>query len=236
MENNNITRQALSTLNIDFSKVSLATKKRSASETSEETYAILKTMYTNFSGLSPRDDSKEHNRDFQTVTELVYTYFLLNEVLLGKVVGDKDNLEENIYFETVLQNLSVRLTLGLISMSSEESIGKVDLEGDKKSIIESARGIFKERLKLLTGFQEVALSEKLEFFIKPQLSNIEPKEIAPVPGLKRPERPHLELSVAVALSKLKHLFATSPTWYWRTIAFSVLTGLVVFWFQLIFIL
>ena len=228
VENNNPTRQTLLPLNLDFSKVSLAVKRQSPSEASKETYEILKTIYSYFSSLSTKDGSKEISQDFQTATELVLAYLLLNEVLLGKVVGDKENLEESIILESVLQNLSVEDNFRVNIDELRDSINKVGLESDKKSVIEHTRELFKEQLKRLTGFEEITQGERqFEFFIKPQLPIAEPKEIETVSELKRQKRLQLHISTA-ALSKLKHFLVTGPLWYWFTITFSVLIGVVIF--------
>ena len=152
---NSPTAQTLSplNLNLNFSKVSSAIKKRSPSETSKETYEILKTTYSYFSDLKPREGSKESLQDFATATELVLAYLRLNELLLAKVVGDKENLEENIYLESVLQTLSVEANFKVNVGALRDSIDKIDIESDKKSVIEQARSLFKEQLKQVTGFE-----------------------------------------------------------------------------------
>ena len=49
--------------------------------------------------------------------------------------------------------------------------------------------------------------EPLEFFIKGQLPAAEPKILETAPGLKRRERPRLDI-LAADLSKLKHFLVT----------------------------
>jgi hypothetical protein len=238
-ENNSFIKQALSSLNLNFSKVSLAVKSQSFNETSSETYEILKTVYNYFSGLSPKDGATEKNRDFQTAKELILAYLLLNEVLLSKVVGDKENLEENIFLEIAVQKLSVEANFRVNVVVLRELIEKVGFESDKKRSIENVRNLFKEQLKPLVGLKEIpAVEKQLEFFIKGQIPAEEPKILETVPEkpkiLEPVSKPRRQIKLQVhfptaAFLKLRHFLVTGTAlWYWFTIAFSLLIGLAVF--------
>ena len=71
---------------------------------------------------------------------------MLNDFLLGIVVGDKDNMEENSQLEIVLQNLATEANFKVDIDDLKDCINKMGLNGDKESVIKRCRGIFKEQL------------------------------------------------------------------------------------------
>lgn len=226
-EMNNSARQTISPLNLNFQKVSSAIKKQSSEDTSRETYEILKTIFGYFSRLYRNCDSKECFRDFQNANELVLAYLLLNELLLGKVVGDKEDIGEILQLESALQNLSIDANFKINIEELKVCIGRIGLESDNKSNIKQTRDLFKKQLIQLTE-QIVPKEEPLEIFIKEQLPTAKSEKLEIVPELKKKKRPRYPISVTPVLSKLKHFLAAGPLWYWFTISFSIIIGLVVF--------
>jgi hypothetical protein len=136
-------------LNLDFSKVFLAIKSRIPEETAKETYNILEAVYVYFNGLNLDDDIKESLANFQNAKDVILAYFLLNDLLLGMVVGDKENKDEKGQLETVLQNLSNKSNFRVNAEGLRGSIDKTGFESDMESVIEDSRKIFKEQLKQL---------------------------------------------------------------------------------------
>ena len=147
--NFSFTGQTIASLSLDFSKVSSAIKRQIPKETSKEAYNILKAIYGYFRGLSLRDDFKESVPNFQNANSVILAYLALNDLLLGKVVGDKENKKENSQLETVLQNLDNETNFKVNIDELKGSIDKMGLETDKESVIEVSRGIFKKQLKQL---------------------------------------------------------------------------------------
>ena len=147
-KNLSFTGQTIPPLNLDFSKVSSALKMQIPKETSKEAYNILKSTYGYFSGLSVNDEFKENHPNFHDAKAVILAYYTLNDVLLGKVVGDKENKKENSQLEVVLQNLANDINFKVNIAELMGSIDKMGLETDK-SVIENSRGIFKEQLKQL---------------------------------------------------------------------------------------
>jgi hypothetical protein len=147
-ENLNFTGQTLPPLNLDFSKIVSAVKTQEPNEASKEAFNILKATYEYFNGLNPDEDIKENPPNFQTVKMLISAYFLLNDLLLGKFVGDKENSRETGELETALQNLA-EANFKVDVEELKRSIDNISLEGDKQTLIEDARAAFKEPLKQL---------------------------------------------------------------------------------------
>ena len=140
------TGQTLPPFNLEFSRINSAIKSQIAKDTSKEALNILEAMYRYFNSLSLDDDFKESRPNFQIAKDVVLAYFMLNDLLLGMVVGDKENKEENSQFEIVLQNLAAEANFKVDTDELKGLINKIGLDGDKGSVIKSSRGIFKEYL------------------------------------------------------------------------------------------
>ena len=69
----------------------------------------------------------------------------MNYILLGKVVGEKENDREFHQLEGVLQNLANTTNFRVNIEALKASIGKVVPESDSESIIYNSREIFKEQ-------------------------------------------------------------------------------------------
>ena len=145
--------QTTASFNLDFSSITSAVKRQVAKETSKEAYIILKTIYEYFKNLSLEDEIKDNHPNFENSKALISAYYTLNDLLLGKVVGDKENKKENEYLEENLQNLGSGTNVKVNAEELLGSISKMGLDVDKESVIEASRGIFKEQLKSLDTSQ-----------------------------------------------------------------------------------
>jgi hypothetical protein len=147
-ENLKFTGQTLPPLNLDFSRIVPAVKTQVPNEASNEAFNILKATYEYFNGLNPDEGVKENPPNFQTVKTLILAYFLLNDLLFGKLVGDKEMTIETSELETALQSLA-EANFKVDVEELKRSIDKINLEGDRQALIEDSRAIFKEQLKQL---------------------------------------------------------------------------------------
>jgi hypothetical protein len=147
-ENLNFTGQTLPPLNLDFSRIASAVKTQGPTEASKEAFNILKATYEYFNGLNPDEGIKENPPSFQTAKTLILAYFLLNDLLFGKFVGDKENSRETSELETALQNLA-EANFKVDVEELKRSIDKIGLEDDKQTLIDDSRAVFKEQLKQL---------------------------------------------------------------------------------------
>jgi len=142
----NFTGQTLPPLTLDFSKIASAVKTQVPNETSKEAFNILKAIHEYFNSLNPDEDIKENSPSFQTTKTLISAYFLLNDLLLGKFVGDKENSRETSELETALQNLA-KANFKVDVEELKRGIDAISLEYDKQTLVEDNRAIFKEQLK-----------------------------------------------------------------------------------------
>src|SRR5665647_758589 len=89
-------------LNLDFTNVSATIKRRNAEETSKGAYGILKFVYEYFDGLNPEDYQKNDSPNIPNAKNSILAYYMLNDVLFGKVVGEVDSEKERLALEGVL--------------------------------------------------------------------------------------------------------------------------------------
>lgn len=145
-DNLNFTGQILPPLILDYGKIEPAVRKQEPKEASAEAFSLLKATYDYFDGLSPDLDINDSPPTLQTVKNLIYAYFLLNDLLLGKAVGEKDNSKETATLETTLKKL-FEANFNLDFTDLKNSIDTADIQNDKRSLIDNCRTAFKEHLR-----------------------------------------------------------------------------------------
>jgi hypothetical protein len=147
-ENLNFTGQTLPPLNLNCQKIADSVKTHLPKEASKEAFSILKAAYTYFNSLNPEAATQETQPSIQTAKTLMQGYFMLNDLLLAKCVGEADSTRETGELEAALQSLAE----ANFKVNVEElkvSIDRVGLESDKQTLIEDSRAIYKEQLKQL---------------------------------------------------------------------------------------
>jgi hypothetical protein len=140
------TGETIPSLNLNFLKILSAIAYHSPIQTSKEAYDILKIVYDYFDSLSFDDDIKESTPNFLSTKAIILSYYTLNDILLGKTGGDKENKKEILQLENFLQILANE---GIFKSNSEAlfaSINKLNLENDLENLIDNTRNIFKEEL------------------------------------------------------------------------------------------
>ena len=159
------TAQTLPSLNLDVSKINSAIKTQIPKETSNQAFSILKATYEYFSGLGVDDEFKMNHPNTQDAKDEISAYFILNDLLLGKVVGDKDNKEENSQLESILQNLYAETNFKVNTEDLKGAINKIDVDSNRQNVIDRSREIFKQQLKQQLKPKEASLATT-EFSLK----------------------------------------------------------------------
>ncbi len=143
--------RSMPSLNLDFQKLASAVKSRAPMETSKEVSDLLKNLFEYFGGLNLNDDYIEKVPNFQSSRATIEAYYTLNDLMLGKIVGDKDKKTESQQLENILQTLTTwsafRIKTGEL-VESIENINRLDSENDSDNNIENIRQIFKKHLNL----------------------------------------------------------------------------------------
>jgi hypothetical protein len=136
-------------LNLDFANVSSAIKRRNVEETSREAYGILKSVYEYFDGLKPLDYLKDDSVNVPIAKNLILTYYMLNDVLFGKVVGEEDNEKEILALEGVLLDLAIGSNVKFNIEELKSGIIRLGAKVDCDRVFNDIRVSFKEKLSLL---------------------------------------------------------------------------------------
>ncbi|MCW3994845.1 MAG: hypothetical protein NWE98_01685 [Candidatus Bathyarchaeota archaeon] len=135
--------------NLDFSQVHAAIKEQEPKETTKETLSVLNSIYGYFNGLSPEDDIAETHPNFKDTKAVISAYYMLNDLLLGRVVGERDSKNESAALETTLMGLASETKF---KMNVDELKGYFDnvLAGsDFEGVVEEVREVFRGQLKQL---------------------------------------------------------------------------------------
>ncbi len=139
--------KTLPPLSLDFSGISGAIERQTPKETSKEAFDILKSIYGYFSDLKPEEDITETHPNFKNAKDAIFAYYTLNDLLLGKIAGEKDSEKESIALDAVLQSLAKESNVKVNFQELIDSIERISLDVDRKTVIEDSREIFKEQLK-----------------------------------------------------------------------------------------
>ncbi len=142
----NFKGQTMTPLNLEFAKVSAAIKRQVPKETSKEAYNILKSIYEYFNSLKPDNDLTDTNLNAQNVKAVISAYYMLNDLLFGKVIGEKDNKKESLALESVLLTLANE---SIVKVNVEElnaGMDRLGVDVDSKGVIGETREIFKKHL------------------------------------------------------------------------------------------
>jgi hypothetical protein len=132
---------------LDFTKLSSAIKERQLEETSKETYRILRLLYDFFSGLATANESLEQvHPNYSDVKTTILAYYLLNDIILGMMVGDRVVQEIDV-LRVMLGDLSKNTGLKINIDAVKETIDKVGVEQKKESVIEESRAMFRKQLE-----------------------------------------------------------------------------------------
>src|SRR5665647_3092912 len=138
--NKNFTLQTMPPLNLDFLKISSAINSQNLQKTSKETYNILKTIFEYFNDLSIDDDFKDSVPNFQSAKAIILAYYTLNDLLLGKLVGDKENKKESHQLESALEILSNNTSFKVNIEELRVNIENLTPDNDLEGVIDNARG------------------------------------------------------------------------------------------------
>jgi hypothetical protein len=138
--------QSIPPLNLGFEKISLAIKQQITADISKEAYNILKVIYCYYDNLSLDDDLPESVPNFPSTKAIILSYYTLNDLLLGRVVGDKESKKEPPQLERFLQTLAEGTFFKVNFREIMDIIDEVKLEDDLEQKIDDCRVIFKEQL------------------------------------------------------------------------------------------
>jgi hypothetical protein len=143
------TGQSMPPMNVDFLKISSAIRLQVSEEASSESYKIIGAIKSYFGSLSLDDDFEQSVPNFRSARAIIFSYYKLNNILLGKVIGEKVNYKEKRELENVLEILANSINFRVNIDGLKESVDKEIQENYLESYVEANRKIFKEQFLLL---------------------------------------------------------------------------------------
>ncbi len=156
--NFSFTGKSIPSLKVNYTKISSALKSKNSEETSKEAFNILKVIRSYFDNLSLDDDFKDHVPNFLIAKAIILSYFMLNELLLDKVVGEAENNQKIHQLERYLQILADKSNFKVNMEELKISIDKVIPQNDFEGHIQSSRKIFKDQFLSLAFMEKFKLT------------------------------------------------------------------------------
>jgi len=142
--------QKIGTINLEFTKLSLAIKERLPEEISKESYSILRSLYEYFSGLTSKNEFLEQiHPNYHDAKTTILLYYTLNDIILGTIVGDQEIGKESNELVMMLGDLSKGTDLKINVEAIKDIINKLGMEKGEESVIEESRAVFRQQLKEL---------------------------------------------------------------------------------------
>lgn len=143
-----LTDQKMKTIELDFTKLSLAIKERLPEEISKETYNLLRLLHDYFRGLDSEDESlKEIHPNYYDAKTTIQAHYLLNDIILGTILEDEEIGKEHNELLITLEGLSKGTGLKININAIKDVIAKLGVEKGKESVIEKSRAVFRQQLK-----------------------------------------------------------------------------------------
>ncbi len=183
------TQQTLALLNLDFSKVTDAIKRQMPEEASKETFNVLNSIYRYFDSLKVEEDLEAFHPNIKDTKAAILACYTLNDLFLGKIVGEKDNQKEIQALEITLQTLSKDTNFKVTYQDLKTNLDRMESDAEIEGIIESSREILKEQLRNIDRpVKEVTNVQSLP---EPSISSSEttPFIIQEIPISPKPQEP-----------------------------------------------
>jgi hypothetical protein len=137
-------------LELDLGKLKVAIKERLPEEIIEETNNLLRLFYANIRSLSSKNAFlKQIHPNYDDVKITIRACYLLNDIILAKVVGEKEIVKERNELEMILRELSEEVKLKIDVAAIQLAITKLGEDNNREGKIEEIRSMLRQQLKEL---------------------------------------------------------------------------------------
>jgi len=142
-----LTQQTLAPLNLDFSNITDTIKSQAPEKASREIFDLLNSIYGYFDNLELKEEPEKEHPNIADAKAAILASYALNDLFLGKIVGEKDDQKESQVLDITLQNLAKDTNFKINYQDLKVDLDKIDSYAESENIIESIREIFKEQLR-----------------------------------------------------------------------------------------
>jgi len=143
-----LTDQKMKTIELDFTKLSLAIKERLPEEISKETYNLLRLLHDYFRGLDSEDESlKEIHPNYYDAKTTIQAHYLLNDIVLGTILEDEEIGKEHNELLITLEDLSKVTGLKININAIKNVITKLGVGKEKEKVVNESRAVFRKQLE-----------------------------------------------------------------------------------------
>lgn len=140
--------QKMETIELNFTKLSLAIKERIPEEISKETYNLLKLLHDYFAELDSENESlNEIHPNYSDARIIIQAHYLLNDIILGTLVGDEEIDKEHNELLITLEDLSKGTGLKININSIKNVIAKLGVDKEKERVVKESRAVFRKQLE-----------------------------------------------------------------------------------------
>jgi hypothetical protein len=140
----------ISFVDLDFSKLSMAIKERVHEEVSKEIFSLLKLMYDYFvTEQSENQTLKGINQNDFDLKIAIQAYYILNDIVLGSVIGDEELVEEQEELLLTLEDLGKSANLKINIGAIKAIVCKLCDDKGKETLIKKSRKLFRSQIKNL---------------------------------------------------------------------------------------
>lgn len=143
-----LTDQEVKIIELDVTKLSSAIKERLPEETSKETYDVLRLLHDYFGGLDSENEflNKIHP-NYSDARIIIQAHYLLNDVILGTLVGDEEIDKELNELLMTLEDLSNGTGLKININAIKNVIAKLGVNKERERVVKESREVFRKQLK-----------------------------------------------------------------------------------------
>jgi hypothetical protein len=135
---------------LDFAKLSSAMKEHLPEEVSKEAYSLLRASFEYFNGSASQGESPTQiHPSHDDAKKVILAYYILNDIILGSVVGDKEITKETNELVRVLDDLSKVASLKTNFDAFKDVVSQLGVK--KESTVEESRAVFVQQLSDLVA-------------------------------------------------------------------------------------
>ncbi len=152
--------EGLKTHALSFVKLISDVQDHKAEAIPKDTQRLLKAIYERFQNLTcPDGSTTKIDKKCGEVMTAIHAYYILNDVFLASIVGDKDIQEELDQLEVSLENLKELTESEVDPTQIIPPLSTLILQKEIKQVSLTSREAFKQQLKLLAKKDQMPVAE-----------------------------------------------------------------------------